>query len=351
MTVAYTKTIFTYFAFAMLVSLGHISDQLAKICHHSKYRKYFLQGNLYPIFTTFESFYIRKLYRRICDCWNRPVCSSPTKNITLVKREPHANNEVFTLTGTKMDVLNFSSYNYLGFAGKNNFDESEYLNDMIANNEDVVSDLPPAYIENLINTDLENNLAQFLHKEACAVFQMGYGTNSLNLPLIVQDSLILSDEKNHTSLINGLKLTKGRVVIYKHNDFKDLEKKLKFHVSQGMPETHRAWSKIFVVLEGIFSMEGSVPDLHKLIELKKKYKFYIYLDEAHSFGCLGKIGRGVCEMPNVDFDEIDIIMGTFTKSFNGYGGFIASTKEIIEHLKNESVFMLYSDSISPIVTK
>ena len=341
------KTTATYLAFGLIVISGHVADQLAKIIHYKKYRKYFKYNGLSPMFTTFESFYIRRLYRRISDCWNRPISTSPSVNMEIMRRVSKDENKTFLITGEKIKVLNFASYNYLGLADKQNFNTDEFIDQLIKNGDHLIASVPPILNDNA--RLLENKIAKFLYKEECVIFQMGYGTNTLNISLIMNDALILSDEKNHTSIINGLKITNGLVVIYKHNNFKDLEKKLKFHIAQGQPLTHRAWNKIFVVLEGLFSMEGSIPDLNKLILLKEKYKFYIYLDEAHSFGCLGKTGRGICELLDVNFDKIDIIMGTFTKTFNGYGGFIASTKNIIDFLRVKSPFLHFSDNISPVV--
>ncbi|OQS54191.1 LCB2b [Ecytonucleospora hepatopenaei] len=351
MIISYFKIINTYFAFAILIVLGHLSDQLSKIFHRKKYIKYFKQGQLYPLFTTFESFYVRRLYRKICDCWNRPINTAPKKDINVLERYSTDCNNTFKNTGNTIYALNFASYNYLGFADHNSFKSYEYFDELIDTNQDVVCSLPQYYYESDHIKKLELALQNFLGKESCILFQMGYGTNTLNLPLFVDNSLVFSDEKNHMSLINGLKFTKGTVVVYKHNNFKDLERKLKFHLAQGKPTTHRSWNKVFVVLEGLFSMEGTIPDLQKLIDLKKKYGFYIYLDEAHSFGCIGKTGRGVCELQNINTNEIDIIMGTFTKAFNGYGGFIAGSKQIIEFLRKESPFYRFGDSISPIVVR
>lgn len=112
-------------------------------------------------------------------------------------------------------------------------------------------------------------------------------------------------------------------------DTKHLERKLKEAVAYGQPKSGEQWKKIFIVVEGIYSMEGSIVHLPEIVALKKKYKAYLYLDEAHSIGATGKSGRGICDYYGVDPKEVDIHMGTFTKSFGSAGGYIAGSKVII----------------------
>lgn len=104
-----------------------------------------------------------------------------------------------------------------------------------------------------------------------------------------------------------------------------------------------------VMVEGIYSMEGTVSRLKDILAVAKKYKAYVYVDEAHSIGALGKSGRGVCEYAGVDPNDIDILMGTFTKSFSGMGGYIAASKEIIDYLKSNCTGLIYHTAMSPIV--
>jgi serine palmitoyltransferase len=118
-----------------------------------------------------------------------------------------------------------------------------------------------------------------------------------------------------------------------------------------MPRTHRPWRKILVMVEGIYSMEGEICDLKSIIAVVKKYGVYVYVDEAHSIGALGRNGRGVCEYCGVDPADIDILMGTFTKSFGGMGGYIAGSRELIAYLRRASAGTVYHCSLSPVVTK
>lgn len=127
----------------------------------------------------------------------------------------------------------------------------------------------------------------------------------------------------------------------------DFERLLRESISQGQPRTHRPWKKILVVVEGLYSMEGTVIDLKSIVELKKKYKFNIFLDEAHSIGALGPTGRGVCDLLGVNTSDIDIMMGTFTKSFGGVGGYLAASKETIDFLRLNGHNSVYAETMSP----
>jgi serine palmitoyltransferase len=199
--------------------------------------------------------------------------------------------------------------------------------------------------------DLEKKMAQFLNKPDALVFGMGFGTNSTNIPALVEKGcLIVSDENNHASIVYGAKLSGATIRIFKHNDMEGLEKILREAVVNGQPRTHRPWKKILIIVEGIYSMEGSVPNLVKIVELKKKYKAYLYLDEAHSIGAMGPTGRGTTEHCGIDTSEVDIMMGTFTKSFAGCGGYIAATKDIINHLRSRSHSTLYAETLpAPVI--
>ena len=118
-------------------------------------------------------------------------------------------------------------------------------------------------------------------------------------------------------------------------------------ISQGQPRTHRPWKKILIVVEGLYSMEGSILKLREIVALKQKYKFYLYVDEAHSIGALGPRGRGICDLQGVDPADIDILMGTFTKSFGAAGGYVASSRAVIAHLRNSSHSSLYAEPMPP----
>ncbi|EDL02946.1 serine palmitoyltransferase, long chain base subunit 2, isoform CRA_b, partial [Mus musculus] len=151
-----------------------------------------------------------------------------------------------------------------------------------------------------------------------------------------QGCLILSDELNHASLVLGARLSGATIRIFKHNNMQSLEKLLKDAIVYGQPRTRRPWKKILILVEGIYSMEGSIVRLPEVIALKKKYKAYLYLDEAHSIGALGPSGRGVVDYFGLDPEDVDVMMGTFTKSFGASGGYIGGKKELIDYLRTHS---------------
>ncbi|KAG5859688.1 serine palmitoyltransferase [Encephalitozoon hellem] len=339
----------TYLFYLIVVLLGHARDTFGKLFFPRMYKRYKLDNGKVPLYGSFESFFSRRIFRRGRDCCERPIAGVPGRYVTVLERISEDYNETFRFTGRKLRLLNLGSYNYLGFSSN----EGPIVEKVV----DVVRQYPLVMTAPTrevgcygIIRELEEEMASFLYQEDCMVFSIGYGTNSSNIPVICEEeTLILSDELNHASLITGAKISKGVIRVFEHNNMEDLESKLVFNISQGQPLTHRSWKKIIVIVEGIYSMEGTVANMKRLIELKKKYKFYIFVDEAHSIGALGATGRGVCEHTGVDFKEIDIFMGTFTKSFGGMGGYIAGSKKLITWLRFYSDLSLYGDQIPPFV--
>ena len=125
--------------------------------------------------------------------------------------------------------------------------------------------------------------------------------------------LIISDALNHTSIVAGARASGAAIRIFKHNSNDDLDKVLSEAIVMGMPRTRRPWRKIVVMVEGIYSMEGEYCNLRSIVAVCKKYGVYVYLDEAHSIGAMGPTGRGCCEYCGVDTNDVDVLMGTFTK--------------------------------------
>jgi serine palmitoyltransferase len=341
--------ILTYISYIIAILLGHARDTLGKLFFPKYYKKYLPSRGMAPLYSSFESFFSRRMFRRIRDCWERPIVGVPGRHMVVMERVSRDYNETFSLTGNRIKLLNLGSYNYLGF-GEVDGEVTERVVSVCRRYPLVV----PASTREVgtydIARELEKEMAKFLYQEDCIVFSMGFGTNSSNLPILCEEeTLVLSDEFNHSSLITGIRLSKGVVRVFEHNNMEDLENKLVFNISQGQPLTHRAWKKIIVVVEGIYSMEGTVVDLRRLVALKKKYKFYIFMDEAHSIGALGETGRGVCEYKGVPFSEVDVMMGTFTKSFAGMGGYIAGSRDLITYLRFYSDFSRYGEQMPPLV--
>lgn len=132
---------------------------------------------------------------------------------------------------------------------------------------------------------------------------------------------------------------------------RDLENKLRSAIVEGQPKSHRPWKKIIIVVEGVYSMEGSIVNLPAIIALKKKYRAYVFLDEAHSVGAVGPHGRGVVDYYGLDARDVDILMGTFTKSFGAAGGYIAGTKALIDHVRFNSHSFSYATAMAPPITQ
>ncbi|KAJ3046382.1 serine palmitoyltransferase component, partial [Rhizoclosmatium hyalinum] len=199
-----------------------------------------------------------------------------------------------------------------------------------------------------LHLEAENLVARFMGKEAAMIVSMGFATNSTTIPsLVSKGSLIISDELNHSSLVFGARVSGAAIRVFKHNDMKDLEQVLRDAIAQGQPRTHRPWKKILVVVEGLYSMEGNICNLPGIVALRNKYKFYLYLDEAHSVGAMGPNGRGICDYYGIDPSNVDILMGTFTKSFGAAGGYLAANKDIIDHMRFTSHSNIYAESITP----
>ncbi len=192
-----------------------------------------------------------------------------------------------------------------------------------------------------IHIELEERLAKLVHKESALVYATGFTVNSGVIPSLVgRDDYLIFDERNHASIIEGKRLVFGKTLKYKHNDMEHLEKTLK----KCDPNKIK-----LIVTDGVFSMEGDVAPLPRMVELAKKYNASLYVDEAHSLGVFGKTGAGVCEHFGVS-DDVDLIMGTFSKSLGTIGGFIAADENIINYLKHSSRTLIFSASITPAST-
>jgi serine palmitoyltransferase len=133
----------------------------------------------------------------------------------------------------------------------------------------------------------------------------------------------------------------------RRSDVEDLESVIREAIVCGQPRTRLPWTKILIIVEGIYSMEGEMAPLAEIVELKKKYKCFLMIDEAHSIGAIGPTGRGITESKGVDTSDVDIMMGTFTKSFGAVGGYMAGSKRLISYLRNSCAGSMYSSSISP----
>ena len=192
-----------------------------------------------------------------------------------------------------------------------------------------------------IHLQLEERLARLVGKDEALVYATGFTANSGVVPCLAgREDYLLFDELDHASIIEGKRLSFAKQLKYKHNDMPSLEKQLK----RCAPDRIKV-----IVVDGVFSMEGDIVRLPEVVELAKRYNASIMVDEAHSLGVFGAHGAGICEHFGLTQD-VDVIMGTFSKSLGTIGGFVAADKEIINYLKHNSRTLIFSASITPAST-
>ena len=192
-----------------------------------------------------------------------------------------------------------------------------------------------------IHVQLEKELAAFEHKDDALCFSTGFTVNSGVLSVICgREDYIICDDRDHASIVDGRRLSFATCLKYKHNDMEDLEKQL---------QKCRPDSIKLIVVDGVFSMEGDLAKLPEIVALKKKYNASIMVDEAHGLGVFGKEGRGVCDHFGVT-DDVDLIMGTFSKSLASIGGFIAGDSDTINYLRHTCRTYIFSASNTPAAT-
>lgn len=340
----------TYISYLLLILLGHIRDFFGKRFGDKKlYQALKVQNGYAPLNEDFDNFYTRRLKRRLDDCFARTTIGVPGRYITLMDRISHDFNLSYQYTGTYTETLNMSSYNYLGFAQSSGPCADAVEECVRKYGISFGSPRADAGTTELA-LEVEREIAAFVGKPSAMVFSMGYVTNASSFPALVSKGcLIISDELNHASIRIGARLSGAVIQSFRHNDTNDLERVLREAISQGQPRTHRPWKKILVVVEGLYSMEGTMCDLPGILALKRKYKFYLFVDEAHSVGALGPNGRGVCDYFGIDPAEVDILMGTLTKSFGANGGYIAAETAIIDKLRATNASTQLGESPAPCV--
>jgi len=188
-----------------------------------------------------------------------------------------------------------------------------------------------------MHEELEIKLARFFRKEAALVFATGYQTNLGSISaLLGRTDVAIIDKYDHASIIDGCRLSFGQVKKYRHNDMKDLERVLEATKDKGK----------LIIVDGIFSMEGDIADLPNIVRLAKAYGARVMVDDAHSIGVLGAAGRGTAEHFGLE-DQVDLIMGTYSKSLAAIGGFVAGSREVIDFIKHIGRSMIFSASLPP----
>lgn len=238
------------------------------------------------------------------------------------------------------EVINYSSYNYLGFAQDPDVclatkEAIERYGTSVSASRLLSGEIP-------IHRELEQEIASLIGVEDAIVFTAGHATNESTIGhLFDKNDLILHDELIHNSIIQGCLLSGSTRISFPHNDWQT--------VDQILTEQRRRYKRILIIIEGVYSMDGDIPDLPKFIEIKKRHKGFLMVDEAHSMGVIGDRGRGIAEYysERINPTDVDLWMGTISKSFASCGGYIAGCQAVVKYLKYTAPAFVYSAGMSP----
>ena len=236
------------------------------------------------------------------------------------------------------EYLNFSSYDYLGLNGHPRIEQAVlqalHRYGTSASASRVVAGERP------VQRELERELADWYGTEECVVFVSGHATNVSTIgSLFGPKDLVLHDALIHNSVLEGIRLSGAHRRSFPHNDWTRLE--------QLLGEIRADHERVLIVIEGLYSMDGDMPELPRFVDIKRRHKAFLMVDEAHALGVLGKTGRGLAEQWNVPSSDVDIWMGTLSKSLAGCGGFIAGSRSLVELLKYTAPGFVYSVGLSP----
>ncbi|KAI6189985.1 Aminotransferase domain containing protein [Aphelenchoides bicaudatus] len=350
------------FCHTILIVMGFIAEFLRhyRLIGSKRAQEREEQKDFPPLGNHFESMYSNEIYRMGADVLSRPLCGVPDTNIVIQNRDFSKEWVLEPIEG-KTKAMNFGSYNYLGF--------SQIVGpcaDAVCKEIDrrglhnCSTDYESEYFQP--QRELEKKVSRFLGTEEALCFPNGFGINTVVLPnLADKNTLVMSDQLNHSSLLVGMRASGAKIVIFNHNgtfnlinlthaifvEMNDLEAKLRQALCADFSSKTPTIKKILIVVEGIYSMEGTILNLPRLLEVKQKYNAYLFIDEAHSIGALGGTGRGITDYWGCDPQQIDVLMGTFTKSFGAAGGYIAGRKHIIDFLRQKSPSRFYASALAP----
>ncbi|AZV42599.1 8-amino-7-oxononanoate synthase [Peribacillus asahii] len=253
-----------------------------------------------------------------------------------LRRIDAASDTETVLEGKK--ILLFSSNNYLGLANDSRMKEKAIEAIKQFGTGSGGSRLTTGNLS--LHEQLERDIASFKGKEASLVFSSGFLANvGIISTLMKQGDVILSDSLNHASIIDGCRLSKADTVIYNHVDMNDLEKKL---------QSVTSYQRKLIVTDGVFSMDGNIAPLPAIVLLAKKYGAMVMVDDAHSTGILGKTGAGTAEYFGLT-QQIDLLMGTLSKSIGAEGGYVAASQSLIQYLRNKARSFIFQTALSPSV--
>ena len=233
--------------------------------------------------------------------------------------------------------LNMCSNNYLGLA--NNPETVKSAIDSLRNYGVGAGAVRSIAGTEEIHIALEKKIAAFKHMEASVVFQGGLLANTGTIPVLVgKDDIVFSEELNHASIIDGVRLSSAKRVMYRHMDMQDLRNQLKEHRSEGR--------RALIITDGVFSMDGDTAPLPEIVDLADEYDAMSYVDDAHGEGVLGDHGRGIVDHFNLS-KRIDVEMGTFSKALGAVGGFSAGSYSLADLIKQRSRPFLFSSAMNP----
>jgi 8-amino-7-oxononanoate synthase len=266
--------------------------------------------------------------KELLHSWNaNGIYFNPTDGIS---------NNLINMHGREM--INYSCYNYLGMSGDPNV--SSAAKEAIEKYGTSVSASRIASGEKPLHRQLEKALSEFLGTEDCIVLVGGYSTNETVIGHIANSNdLIVYDSFIHESVRRGSQLSGAAIRAFPHNKCQALDTILS--------DIRKDYEKALIIIEGVYSMDGDIPDLPEIVKIKKRHQAMLMVDEAHSIGVLGNTGRGIGEYCNIDRKDVEFWMGTLSKSFGSCGGYIAAQKEIVEYLKYTTPGFVYSAGMSP----
>ncbi len=268
------------------------------------------------------------------------------KTLTDLKNDTHFRNiKDFNLKDEKYiyindkKLINLSSNNYLGFADNKKITEEflEYAGSKYSfgsASARLLTGTLPVY------KDLENTICELFNKDKALIFNSGYHANvGINSSIAGKKDVIFSDKLNHASIIDGMRLSESKFFRYPHNNMQALERLLL--------RERKNFENAIIVSESVFSMDGDISDIEKLVELKEKYNCILILDEAHAFGVFGQNGLGITEVLGLT-DKVDLIIGTFGKAIGSMGAFATGNKILIDYLINKARSFIFSTALPPI---
>lgn len=236
------------------------------------------------------------------------------------------------------EFINFSSYNYLGLSGHPLVNRA--ARDAIDRYGTSASASRLVAGERPVQRQLEEALAEFYEVEDCVVFVSGHATNVSTIGyLFGPKDLVIHDSLIHNSVLEGIKLSGSARRSFPHNQHEELDRILS--------EIRGQFERVLIVVEGLYGMDGDIPDLPALVEIKRRHKAFLMVDEAHALGVLGDTGKGLHEHYGVSGSDVDIWMGTLSKTLASCGGYIAGERALIEHLKYAAPGFVYSVGIPP----